>query len=237
MTHNDLMNLNLYERSNCITFLGAKTKYNIEKYKYPFPLNQLTAITYRVRNDIKSAIEEILRLEIQKQPKETHTKKELENMLYEDLRNIRKNLRKIKVVQMEMALPETTKKAKEIITNETNDFMEPFNMDVIFITQEEGKAMFGDEFEQYSKEELLQMGYKVEFGYNTFDKEQDKQKLKDSIRDKLIVFINQLDPNYTMEELYLCSLENLRKIYEELTASYETLPTYEDITLSVKMGL
>lgn len=312
MKHKDLMDLNLYERQNCITFLKEKTKYNTDKYKYPFPLNQLTAISYRIKDTIRKTIEEIPELEQvlkttkvhtraelestlyedltslkkqltsikeiidlestplmqpihtiqeleilptkkltdlkkklqiikdireveqEKQITPSHTKKELENMTEEALKKIRTKLRRIKVVQIELALPETVKKAKEIIKEQTDEFEE--SKDYVFITEEEGYTMFGEEYSQYTNEELEGMGYKRELGYGLHGKTKE-ERLKDEIRDQLITFISQLDKESNIEDLYLLSLNELRYIYESLTKHLETLPTYEDITMSAKMGL
>lgn len=235
MTHKDLIDLNFYERSNCIAFLKAKTKYDIDKFKkYTFPLKQLTAITCRVRNDLITAIKEIMTLEKEKSVQHPHTQEELENMLYEDLRTIRRNLRKLKVVQMELALPEVVKKATIIVKSQPEPNFEP--EDIVFITDEEGYKMFGEEYESYTVQELHNKGYRREIGYGIHSKPKEL-KLKDEIRDQLITFINQLDKTRNIEDLYLCSLEELREIYEALTQHYETLPTYEDISMSTKMGL
>lgn len=312
MKHKDLIDLNLYDRKNCLKFLQYKTKYNIEKYDGRYPLNQLTAMTYRVRdaiismlklipeleqelntrikhskeelesylyedlsslkqklmaikqikdleesplmkpahsltiledmptkklNDLKkrlTIIKEILELEQEKQIPQRHTKKELESMTQDNLTKIRSKLRRIKVVQIELALPETVTKAKEIIASELVEYKEP--QDITFITEEEGYQMFGEDFEEYSTLELENIGYKIEAGYGSHINNKE-QKLKSEIRDQLITFISQLDKKRNIEDLYFLSLEELREIYEQIATHLESLPTYEDIALSAKMGL
>lgn len=235
MTYNDLMDLNLYERHNCLTFLSYKTKYNIEKYKYPFPLNRLTAMTFRIKDDLRAAIKEILKLEQEKLTKPNHTKEQLENMLYEDLRNVRRNLRKIKVVQMEKALPETIEQAKIYVKENTNEFLEP--QDLMVITDYEGRQMFGEDYDSYTNEELLKMGYQRELTSQLYSASLDERRLKEEIRDQIITFITQIDKTRNIEDLYLLSLEDLKEIYEQITVHLESLPTYEDIAMSAKMGL
>lgn len=313
MKHKDLIDLNLYDRKNCLKFLQYKTKYNIEKYDGRYPLNQLTAMTYRVRdaiismlklipeleqelntrikhskeelesylyedlsslkqklvaikqikdleesplmkparsltiledmptkklNDLKkrlTIIKEILELEQEKQIPQRHTKKELESMTQDNLTKIRSKLRRIKVVQIELALPETVTKAKEIIASELGEYKEP--QDITFITEEEGYQMFGEDYDSYTNEELLQMGYQRELTSRMYSALSDERRLKEEIRDQLITFITQIDKTRNVEDLYLLTLEDLRKIYEQITSHLESLPTYEDIALSAKMGL
>lgn len=237
------MNMNLYNRQNCKIFLGYMTDYEFGPSKDPedkkididnMPDHQLFAMCNRIRSDITRYINDILKLQQEKQPLRKYTKKELEDMSYNELARIRKELKpkKQKVVQQEPAKQVTIDEAYATIREDENDY---FDRDVMIITPEEAYKMFGEDYENYSEDNLLEMGYRLEEG--PLPKEMyDSDNIKKEVKKAIINFILKITDEYTKEQLEKKELEQLRYLYERVTEFIQEAPTYQEITQQIRLG-
>lgn len=237
------MNMNLYNRQNCKIFLGYMTDYEFGPPKNPedkkidvdkMPDHQLFAMCNRIRSDITRYINDILKLQQENQPLRKYTKKELEEISYNELARIRKELKpkKEKVVKQEPAKQITIDEAITTIKEDDSDY---FDREIMIITPEEAYRMFGEDYENYSENALLELGYRIEDG--PLPKEMiDSYRTKNELKEAIINFILKITDEYTKEELYKKELEQLRFLYERVTEYIQEAPTYQEIAQQIRLG-
>lgn len=242
-----LMNLPLTNRRNCIEFLRGMTSYDLGRKKDPedkktldvavMPDNQLIAVTRRIKCDIKKYLEQILEYEKELGITPGHTREELLELNYNDLKAIRnplksKLVKRSKVTKVQPAPLSTVEEGLNAIKNDETDYFD--SSDITFITPIEAYEMFGPEFENYSEDELFNLGYKLEEGpYPHIDPD---EPYKNEIKRAIIKYLLEVTDRYTAAELKKKNLEQLRFLYEYETEDLRYVPTYEEVVHQLKLG-
>ena len=240
------MNLPLTNRENCIKFISNMTSYKFGPKRSKddkrlnidaMPEHQLIAMAKRIKSDIKKYIEQILKFEKELNISPAHTREELLELNYNELKEIRnplksKIVKKNKVVKTEPAPLSTIEEGINAIQNDETDYFD--SSDICFITPMEAYQMFGSEFMNYTENELFELGYKIEEGpYPIIETENDPQKIE--IKKAIIKYILKVTDRYSASELKKKNLEQLKTIYEVETESLRDSKTYEEIEYTIKL--
>jgi hypothetical protein len=201
------------------------------------PDRQLIALTRRIKGDINKYIEHILEYEKELGIVPGHTREQLMELNYNELKDIRnplksKLVKRSKVTKIEPAPLSTVEEGLDAIRHDETDYFD--SSDIAFITPMEAYQMFGPEFMNYSEDELFNLGYKLEEGpYPQIDPD---KPYKAEIKRAIIKYLLEVTDRYTEAELKKKNLEQLRFLYEYETEELRNVPTYEEVVHKLKLG-